>query len=214
MTKISEIDNIHLIHDNGLDYNNNEIYLMGEGDYVSATGVDEVSEPGVEFLMAKRFIKNIKILSMKSDEVITIHLKSCGGMWEDGIAIYDAIKSCKNHINIINYAEARSMSSLIYLAGDTQLIHKHGKFMFHSGTIHTGGTIRQFRTEYEENEKSMNQMLDIYVNHLNKKPYWEGLSDLQIRNWLIGKMDEKEEVYLSAEEAIEIGFADQIIENY
>lgn len=213
-TKISDIENINLIHEHGLDYNGNQIYITGVVDYIAGTGVEETEQPGVEFIMATRMIKNLHILQEKTEESITIHLKTNGGHWTQGISMFDAIKASSNHIKIINYAEARSMSSLIFLAGDEQVMHKHSKFMFHTGTIHTGGTTKQFRTEYQENEKAMEQMLDIYVEHLFGKPYWVNKSKHQIRNWLIKQMDAKEEVYLSADEAVEIGFADRIIENY
>lgn len=212
--KIRTDDPLYYIHNHGIDINNNEIYLVGEDSYVNGVGVEEAEEPGVEFLMANKFIKNLSILSHNSDDPITIKMKTNGGDWSEGVAIYDAIKSCKNEVTIINYTHARSMSSIIFLAGDKRLMHKHSSFMFHGGTIYTGGTVRQFRTEYKQNEIAHKQMMEIYVNHLKDKPYWKGKTERQIHNWLEKQMKEHEEVYLSAEEAVEYGFADEIIEHY
>ena len=214
MTKLSDTDNMHYLHEYDIDINNNEIYIMGTRDYITGNGVDETEQPGVEWYMANKFIKNLNTLSKKSDDPITIHMSTCGGHWFPGIQIYQAIKTCKNHITIINHTEARSMSSIIFLAGDELVMHEYSSFMFHSGTISTSGTVKQFRTEYKENEKSMEQMMKIYINRLSDKPYWKGKNKIQIRNWINKQMDRHEEVYLSAQEAVEIGFADRIIDHY
>jgi len=214
MTKIVSNDVIHDIHISGIDVVNNEIYLIGEETYVSGIGVEETGEPGVEFLMANRFIKNLNILSNNSDEPITIHMKTCGGEWTEGMAIYDAIKACNNTVTIINYTHARSMSSLIYLAADKRIMMPHSTYMIHEGSIHTGGTIKQFRTEYEQNEKASEQMIAVYVSHLRKQSFWKGKTIKHITKWLVKNMSEKEEFYLTAEEAVKYGFADEIREGY
>jgi len=214
MTKIQSSDVIHDIHVNGLDIIHNEIYLIGEETYIAGMGVEETEEPGVEFVMVNRFIKNLNILANNSDNPITIHMKSCGGDWMEGMAIYDAIKACKNTISIINYTHARSMTSMIYLAADKRIMMPHSTYMIHEGTIHTGGTIKQFRTEAIQNEKAMEQMMKLYVNHLFGKTYWKSKTKLQIKNWLIKQMKDKEEFYMSAEEAVEYGFADEIMYGY
>ena len=207
-------ENIHDIHTHGIDLNHRELYLIGEESYNSGAGVEETAEPGVEYIMASKFIKNLNILSNISTSDITIHMKTCGGHWQEGIAIYDAIKSCDNNIKIISYTHARSMSSIIFLAADERIMHKHSNYMVHEGTTHTGGTIRQLRTEFEQNEVTMKQMMNIYINHLKNKPYWVNKSEKQIEGWLVKNMRDKEEFYLSAEEAVKFGFADKVIESY
>ena len=214
MTKLQSSDAIHDIHINGIDISNNELYLIGEETYVSGVGVEETAEPGVEYLMASRFIKNLNILCNNSEDDITVHMKTCGGDWHEGMAIYDAIKACKNRVIIINYTHARSMSSLIFLAADTRVMMPHSVYMIHEGSIHTGGTVKQFRTEFEQNEKASEQMLDVYINHLSKQKYWKGKSLKQISDWLTKNMHDKEEFYMSAEEAVKYGFADEIMEGY
>lgn len=205
------MDVINDIHNYGIDVANRQIYLVGEEIYISGTGVDETAEAGVEFVMANRFMKNLNILTSNSSKPITIHMKTCGGHWTEGIAIYDMIKRCASNITIINYTHARSMSSLIFLAADKRLMMPHSTFMMHEGIIHTGGTVKQFRTEAIQNEKSMKQMIDIYVDHIFNQSYWKGKSKVQISNWLIKQFREKEDVYFNAEEALEMGFATEIL---
>lgn len=197
-------DKLALIHDYGLDIDNREIYLFGrEESKIGVSEIDDlISEPGVDFMLSNQFIKNIRILE-KKDAPILVHMKTCGGMWQEGMAIYDAIKACPNHVTIVNYTHARSMSSIILQAADKRVMMPYSTFMFHEGTQGFQGTVKQLRTEYKESEKAMDQMLDIYVEAAGVK-----------KKWLKSQMDKKEEVYLSADEAVEQGFADCVFENW
>ena len=115
-------DTIDQIHDYGLDVKTNHIYLTGEPDYVIGVGVEDTNEPGVEFRMASKFIKNLNILQRFNEDPILIHMKTCGGDWGAGMAIYDSIKACPNRITILSYTHARSMSSLIFQAADKRVM--------------------------------------------------------------------------------------------
>ena len=201
-------DPIGLIHENNLDMRANHIYLFGEEGYV--TDSNDGSEPGVEWTMANRFIRNLNILMRKSDKPILVHMKTCGGVWEEGMAIYDAIKACPNKITILSYTHARSMSSLIFLAADKKVMMPHSKFMFHEGTMGYEGTVKQFRTEAEELEKVGNEMMVIYIDAMKEQGKLKRLSKKKIEEWLKNMMDKKEEVYLDARQAVQYGFADYV----
>ena len=159
---------------------------------------------------ANQFIKDLRILSNLNDEPILIHLKSSGGDWVEGLAMYQAIQACPNHITMLNYASARSMSSIIFSAADYRVMMPYSTFMVHTGTNTIDGTGTQVRTEFEEVLKADRIMFDIYIEKLRKASKFEGWSDKRIENWLWKKMREKEEVYFTAEEAVEHNFADAI----
>lgn len=137
-------------------------------------------------------------------------MKTCGGDWKEGMAIYDAIKSCPNQVIILNYTHARSMSSLIFQAADKRVMMPHSTFMFHDGTMAINGTVKQFYTEYEQTKIQEDQMLNIYIDSMKKKGKMKNDKPEKIRKWLRDQMDKKEDVYLSAEQAVEYGFADEI----
>jgi ATP-dependent protease ClpP protease subunit len=139
---------------------------------------------------------------------VVVH--NCGGDWKEGMAIYDVIKSCPNRVTILNYTHARSMSSIIFQAGDKRVMMPHSTFMFHEGTMEMGGTAKQFRTEVEENQKDLETMLNIYINVMKDHGKMSKMSVSRIRTWLISQMDKREDVYLTAKEAVEYGFADEI----
>lgn len=201
-------DPVLQIHDNNIDIRANHIYLFGEDSYVLSDGSGE--EPGVEWTMANRFIRNLNILMRKSDDPILVHLKTCGGVWEEGMAIYDAIKACPNKITILSYTHARSMSSLIFLAADKRVMMPHSKFMFHEGTMSMSGTVKQYRTEGEELDKAGDDMLKIYIDAMKDNGKMKKWSKERIKEWLISMMDKKEEVYLDAKQAVQYGFADEV----
>lgn len=205
-------DHIFQLHEYNIDYKANEIYLFGEELLASYDA--ELAEPGVEFTMANRFIRNLNLLARKSKDPILVHLKSCGGMWEEGMAIYDAIKLCPNYVTILNYTHARSMTSLIYLAGDHRVMMPHSTYMFHQGTYEYGGTVKQAITDYEELKKTSAIMIEIYADHLKEygNETMKKWSKRKIGKWILDKMDKKEEVYFNAEEAVDLGFANEIFD--
>lgn len=207
--KYKDDAHIYNIHEYGIDYLANEIYLVGSTDYI---GVEE-GEAGVEFAMASTFIKNLNILMRKSEEPILIHMKTCGGYWEEGMAIYDAIKTCPNQVTVLNYTHARSMSSLIFSAADKRVMMPHSTFMFHQGTFTTHGTTKVAITEFKELERTSKVMLDIYVEVLkDSNGTMAKKSKKAIREWLVSEMDKKEDVYLTAKQSVATGFADSIFD--
>jgi len=195
-------------HEYDIDIDANHIYLFG--DQRQAIDEDD-QEPGINYVIANRFIRNLNILSRKNpNKPILVHMKTCGGYWQEGMAIYDTIKLCPNYITILSYTHARSMSSLILQAADKRVLMPNSIFMFHDGSMSASGTTKQFLTEATELKKSMTTMRDIYVNSMRNSEKFSGWADKKIHSWLKKQMNLKEDVFLSAEEAVECGFADEI----
>jgi len=195
------------VHRFGLDIYANHIYLVGIDDYISHERYDE---PGVEYAMASRFIKNMNVVMGQSAAPILIHMKTCGGEWVEGMAIYDMIRACPNKVTILNYTHARSMSSIIFQAADKRVMMPHSTFMFHEGEMEFSGTPKMFRSAHDEEVKALSTMLDIYATSLKRKGKMSKMRPAKIREWLMEQMDKKEDVYFSATEAVEYGFADEV----
>jgi len=203
-------DHIYTIHNHGIDPSSRELFLFGREEYVYGFGEELGPEPGVEYSLANQFIKNIQVLQMQSRDPILIHMKTCGGIWEEGMAIYDAIHHCPNHVTIVNYTHARSMSSLIFLAADTRVMMPHSVFMIHRGTFGMEGTCTQFVTEHAQYLKTEKEMFSLYVEALKTGKLGDK-SDKALWAWIDREMKQKEEVYFSPTEAVELGFADGIM---
>ncbi len=207
--KVITDDVISQINDYGLDVINREIFLFPREDYIHG-GVDEDFEPGVEYGMAGRFIRHMRLLANISHDPILIHLKTEGGDWVQGLAMYQAIKASPCRIVMLNYASARSMSSVIFSAADYRVMMPFSTFMIHTGTNCIVGTGTQVMTEYEEIQKADKIMYDIYIGHLRGSEMMKGWSDKKIDTWIRKQMKEKEDVYFNAEEAVDHNFADTI----
>ncbi len=106
------------MHDRGIDTRNFVIYLQGIEDPPN----DVSEEPGVEYRMANRFIKNLDILTgISAERPITISMKTGGGDWVEGMAIFDAVLATPNPVSIVSYTHARSMSSMILQAATKRI---------------------------------------------------------------------------------------------
>lgn len=211
--KAKSDDHVWHVHEYDVDLQSNHIYLMGMESY--AAGHDEmIGEPGVEYSMANRFIRNLNIcMRANPDKPIVIHMKTCGGLWEEGMAIYDAIKSCPMPVTILNYTHARSMSSLIFQAANKRVMMPHSYFMYHDGTLGLDGTTKTVISNLEFTQKVGKAMLDIYVDSMKLSGKYKHRSRKWLYNYLRTNMDKKEDVFLMAKEAVELGFADSVF-NY
>jgi len=200
------------VHDYCISRPTRELWL--HGSEITLHSEDDSVEPGIEFMTANRACKNLMLMMHDSrSKPVTLHMHTNGGDWNEGMAIYDTIRLMPYHVKIINYTHARSMSSLIFLAGDERLMMPHSYFMFHMGTWALDGTVKQVRSSIEFGERENNQMLDIYVEALKAKGKYQKKARNTIRSILLDMMDQKEEVYLSAQEAVEWGFADGIVQS-
>jgi len=213
MGKIKTDDPIYLLHEHGIDTENNIIFLYGEAIYVEP-GTDDTEEPGVEYVMTNRFLKNLHFLMKQgSDKPILIDMKTNGGDWHEGMAIYDAIKACPNPIVILNRTHARSMSSIILQAATKRVMMPHSYFMFHEGELGISGTEKQVRSYIKFSKADTEVMLDIYTAKMKRKGKYKNQPKKKIRRMLQDFMNKKEDVYISSKEAVEWGLADSVFDS-
>lgn len=197
---ISDLHTYNIIPDS------RELYIHGV--------FNDDAEPGVDYRMCSQFIKNINFLCHTSKtEPILIHSITCGGDWQYGMAMYDAIKSCPCPVTILAYAHARSMSSIILQAATYRVMMPNSVFMIHEGTmgVEDNTTYKAFQTCAEEGRKATETMLDIYVEKVKQGEEWGEKSETWIRKALHQRMDSKQDWFLSAKEAVRYGFADAVL---
>ena len=207
------LNQLSTLQNQNVDIVNNEVYLFGRDEYY----VHGDGEPGIEYSLTNQFIRNINFLREHVPSLetpILIHMKSCGGYWQEGMAIYDTIKMCESPTTILSYTHAQSMTSIIFLAADRRVMMPHSTFMIHRGTMGMYGTGTQFKTEMIQLQRTEDEMFDIYVDHLKKhgNKSIRKKTKKSIYSWLDKMMKEHEEVYFSAEEAVDIGWADEIFD--
>lgn len=194
------------VHTHNINHHSRELYLHGHVD-----SYDE--EPGVEYRMATTFIKNIHILEAQNHQNILIHMHTIGGIWSDGMAMYNSMRLCKSPITILSYAQASSMSGIVLQAADKRVLLPDCEFMIHHGSIAVSDNTIAVKSAVDQNERSCKRMLEIFAQRAVLGKYFKdrnyGLR--KTINFIDSKIKQTSDWYLSAEEAIYYGFADGIL---
>ncbi|MFT8911535.1 head maturation protease, ClpP-related [Leuconostoc pseudomesenteroides] len=158
------------------------------GDIVSEKWFDEETS-------ATSFRDALKELG----DVTTINLSinSGGGSVFDGIAIYNMLKSHKATVNVYVEGLAASIASVIAMAGDTITMRSGSMMMVHMPWTLSQGNAEEMRKTADTLEKTGDSIVDIYSERT-------GISSDDIRNIM------NDETWLSAEEAVEQGWATKL----
>jgi ATP-dependent protease ClpP protease subunit len=203
-------DPIFRLHTYNIDVQNNHIYLFPWNELAGTEPYGD-GEPGVDYTMANRFIMNARICMMAHPgKPMTVHMKTCGGDWSEGMAIFDMLINYPHETTILNYTHARSMSSIIFQSATKRVMMPHSTFMFHDGIYGDFGTMKQVRAGLVFHEAQGAVMLDIYAYRMKQRGKFKTWSIDRIKEMLRTEMDKKEDVYLDAKTTIEWGLADEI----
>lgn len=141
-----------------------------------------------------------KLQSHISDDVsnVEIEIKSLGGDSEEGIAIYDYLRSLPAKVTTKIIGRTASAGATIYMAGDDREISENSDFLIHRGQTRTVGNVDDHENSIEFLEKHDAKIANIYQKGTGKRKS-------QIQNLM------KEERFITAKEAVEWGFAHRII---
>lgn len=152
--------------------------------------------------------------SQDPDKDITFYINSPGGIITDGMSIYDTMQYIKPDVVTVVIGQACSMGSFLSQAGEAgkRFVLPQSRTMIHrvsSGTRGTGGSIHVQELEMEDNIRHLEE-----AKKINKR-----LTELYVKHNTAGKTyDEmaktmKFDTFLDAEEAVEWGLADKVVEN-
>lgn len=195
------------LHEYGINEITRELFLHRYIHNESETAGD----CGVDYRMAVTFIKNLGFLD-GSKENIFVHMQSRGGDWNDGIAVYDAIKASIAPVTILAYAHARSMSSVILQAADVRVLMPNCDFVVHYGWTSRGEDRFTPVMNQMEHEKRLNDvMLGIYAGRCKDGKHFQTASRSQIMNYIKVQLQDKTDWIMSAKEAVMYGFADGVL---
>lgn len=135
----------------------------------------------------------------ESIEQINVYINSYGGEVAEGLAIYNALKRHKAKVTTIVDGFACSIASVIFAAGDERVMSNTSLLMIHNAWSWAAGDSNDFKKEAEDLEKITEASVNAYMEIVNITK--EELKEM---------MDE--ETWLSGEEALEMGFASQLVE--
>jgi len=183
----------------GLDMDRRLIYL-------GSVQNPHEEESGVDFAMAEVAIRGLFTLDAAApdgDRPITIIMNNPGGNVYHGLAIYDAIRSCKNHTTIMAYGHAMSMGAIILQAADERILAPHTTLLVHDGSDGFIGHPEDLSRRAKESERLRKVVDKILLARIQEsKPKF---TQKQLR-----KLSEFD-TYLDANQAVELGLADGII---
>jgi len=193
-------DHVDKWFDYNLDIDNRTIYL-GSAEYD-----EHQNGTGVDFIMAERLIKALHVLDKAGvDKPIFIIMNNPGGSCVDGMAIYDAIKTCRNHVTITVFGDACSMGCVILQAADRRVLSQHSIVMFHEGYDSYSSNHPEINRKWSKfNERYGEKINEILLEKIKeKKP------DLKVKKF---KELNTFDTILLANEAIDLGLADEILQ--
>ena len=157
-----------------------------------------------------------QMLFLEADEPekpIKMFINSPGGSVTSGLAIYDTMQFIKCPVHTYVMGQAASMGSFLAQAGEPgkRFVLPESRTMIHrvsSGTRGTSGSVHVQELEMEdairsfEESKRLNQRLtELYVRHNTAGKTYDELFDTM-----------KFDTFLSAQEAVDNGFADKVVE--
>ena len=137
-------------------------------------------------------------------EDIKFYISTYGGSADDMMAIYDMMRLTKlnRDIETIGMGKIMSAGTLILASGTRgkRKIMRNCRVMLHAVSAGSMGTIHNLQNEMEE----IQNIQDSYIRTLCAETL---LTKRQLKKML----DQKVNVYLTAEEAVEYGLADEVI---
>jgi len=148
-------------------------------------------------ITAKAFIQELK--SLGNIKNITLHINSPGGSYFEGVAIYNALHVHPASITVRIEGLAASMASMIAMVGEKIIMPENSMMMIHNPFMGVAGDAEKLRRSALTLDKIKSLMVSTYQNksHLSRKIIEDMMS---------------EETWLTAEEAMQKGFADEITE--
>ncbi len=169
----------------------------------------DVNEHSASLIVAQMLF----LESENPDADILFYINSPGGSVSAGLAIYDTMQFIRPDVSTIVLGQACSMGSFLAQAGapGKRLVLPESRTMIHrvsSGTPGTRGSVHvqelQFedaRRSFEEAQRLNERLTRLYAKHNTAGRTYEEFADAM-----------KFDTFLSAEEAVNYGLADKVVE--
>ena len=153
--------------------------------------------------MANLIVAQLLYLESEDPEKeIFLYINSPGGVVTAGLGIYDTMQFIKCPITTIVMGQACSMGSLLAQAGSPgkRLILPNARHMIHQPSGGARGQATDMLIQVNEILEMKKNLTNIYVKHNSKgKTFDELAKDMERDN------------FMSAEEAVEYGLADEVV---
>jgi len=156
-------------------------------------------------IVAEDVIKAVKGLNLKPTDTLRVRINSIGGDYIEGIAIYNYLAGLKANVNVLIDGWALSAASLIAMAGDVIEMPANTYMMIHSISTGMYGNATQFRKLADRMDQLAEGGIETYLARVGDNVTREELIQML-------EADDGDGTWLSARQAVELGFADKVIE--
>ena len=145
-------------------------------------------------------VKNVISELQDEKEELKVIINSPGGDVVSGQEIYSILKGVKNHVTVDVQSMAASAASMIAMAGDTVRMSPVALLMIHNASTCTSGDYRDMQHTAEVLQTVNAAIMEAYSRKTNLT--YDELKDMMDR-----------ETWLTANQCVEKGFADEIIKD-
>ncbi|PVH84738.1 clp protease-like protein [Cadophora sp. DSE1049] len=147
-----------------------------------------------------------QLLYLESDapeKAITLYINSPGGSVTAGLAIYDTMSYIRSPVSTVCVGQAASMGSLLLCGGEKgkRFCLPHSSVMVHQPSGGYFGQASDIAIHAQEILRVRRKLNEIFIKHLTKPHTLEDVERLMERDR-----------FLSAEEALEMGIVDEILQ--
>ena len=165
---------------------NRVIFLVGEINYASATGV---------------IMRMLYLANQKKDQDIHLYINSPGGSVDDTMAIYDTLRYVPCSVATYCIGKAMSGGAVVLLSGTKgkRFILPHAKVMLHQPYGGVYGQTADVQIQAEEILKAKKMLNELIASHTGQPV--ERVAD-----------DAERDKYFSADEAKEYGIVDEVLQ--
>ena len=175
-----------------------EIVLYG--DIVSERPTDWDGKPiDGQYIILNEFMEDLK--QVEDAAHLTIHIHSAGGNAYDAMAIHNRLKSLTAEVTVIVDGVAMSGGSLIMAAGDTVQVYPGSLVMIHKcwSFLFGGYNASELRKMADSNDAVDRSQATIYHTKT-------GIDTQKLLSMM------EAETYLTGQEAVDMGFADELLD--
>lgn len=143
----------------------------------------------------------LQLSAENPEEEIVMYLDSPGGVISSGLAIYDVMQAVPCKIRTVCVGIAASMAAVLFAAGDTREILRHGEVMIHDPLAYGGisGSALDVQDKSDRLMQMRKTICGVLARHTGKtlKQIYKATA---------------KDTYFNAQEAIDFGLADVIVD--
>lgn len=173
---------------------------MTEIDIIGA--IDQYTEANAQNLKAE--LENANGLD------VTFNIASEGGSYFEGLTMAAMISSYKGKTTAKGIGIVASAATVVFLAADEKVLTSNSFFMIHSAWSGAEGNAKQISKTVELLNRVDEQMVNIYTAQMESKGKLINNSIDETKTYIRNMM--AEETWLTAQEAVDYGFADYIMD--